>query len=122
MVDAQTQSPNRNAETTITQPRVSVQVEPLLLRKPDAARVLSVSPRVFDDLVLAGLIGKVRIGGVVAFDLEELRTFVRQAKRDPEMVRAPLEKLRAETKARRARKFSPCDDLASTLSATNEPL
>jgi hypothetical protein len=93
-------------EPPIAEPRVSVQVEPLLLRKAEAARVLSVSPRLFDDLVLSGLIGKVKIGGVVAFDLEELRAFVRQARSDPESVQAVIDKLRGQRELRREARTS----------------
>jgi hypothetical protein len=85
----------------ITEPGVRVQVEPLLLRKPVAAQLLTVSPRMFDDLVDAGLIGKVRIGGVVAFDVDELRAFVREAQRHPEKIQNALEKLRMRREARR---------------------
>jgi hypothetical protein len=69
-------------ETTIAESRTSVRIEPLLLRKDEAAQVLGMSPRLFDDLLLAGLIGKVRIGGLVLFDVDELRTFVRLVRRE----------------------------------------
>jgi hypothetical protein len=59
---------------------VSVQIEPLLLRKEEAARALALSPRTFENLVLAGLIGKVQIGGLVMYDVEDLRAFVRQVR------------------------------------------
>ncbi len=62
--------------------RVSVQIEPLLLRKEEAARVLGMSARTFEDLVLAELVGKVQIGGLVLYDVEELRDFVRRVRRD----------------------------------------
>jgi hypothetical protein len=88
-------------ETSIAEPRVTVQVEPLLLRKADAARLLSISPRTFDDLVDAGLIGKWKLGGVTAFDVDDLRAFVRRNKREPEKVQAALSKLRSARKARR---------------------
>lgn len=77
---------------------ISVQIEPLLLRRDDAARVLSVSPRLFDDLVLAGLISKVKVGGVVAYDPEDLRAFVRQIKRNgysTAEIRALIERAKA---------------------------
>ena len=60
----------------------SVQIEPLLLRKDEAARVLGMSPRTFEDLVLAELVGKVQIGGLVLYDVEELRAFVRRVRRE----------------------------------------
>jgi hypothetical protein len=93
----------------LDEPSISVRVEPLLLRRAEAARVLTVSPRMLDDLVDAGLISKVRIGGVVAFDIEDLRAFVRQAKRDPAEIQRSIEKLRAQRKSRRdaAAKSSP---------------
>jgi excisionase family DNA binding protein len=62
--------------------RAIVQIEPLLLRKEEAALVLGVSPRTFDDLVLANLIGKIRVGGSVRYDVEDLRAFVRQARQE----------------------------------------
>jgi hypothetical protein len=68
-------------DARIFQSTIQVQIEPMLLRREEAARVLGVSPRLFDDLVLAGLISKVKVGGVVAFDPDDLRAFVRQAKR-----------------------------------------
>ena len=70
------------AQSHTPEPRAIVQIEPLLLRKDEAARVLSMSPRMFEDLLLAGLIGKVQIGGLVLFDVEELRGFVRQVRRE----------------------------------------
>jgi hypothetical protein len=82
----------------------SVQIEPLLLRKDEAARVLGMSPRTFDDLVLAELVGKVQIGGLVLFDVEELRAFVRRVRRDG------LSKSRIEDlveKGKRNRQSSP---------------
>jgi hypothetical protein len=85
----------------IDEPVIRVKVEPLLLRRVDAARVLTVSPRLFDDLVDAGLIGKVRIGGVVAFDIEDLRAFVQRAKRNAAEIQEAIEKLRAARKVRR---------------------
>lgn len=88
-------------ESTTTEPRLSVQIEPVLVRRSDAARLLAISPRQFDDLVDAGLVGKVRIGGVVAFAVEDLRAYVRQSQRDPESTQAALEKLRNDRKARR---------------------
>lgn len=70
---------NTDAKTEL---RAVVQIEPLLLRKEEAARVLSMSPRMFDDLLLAGVVGRVQIGGLVLFDVEELRAFVRQVRRE----------------------------------------
>ncbi len=86
---------------TIIESRLSVQIAPLLVRRVDAAKLLAISPRAFDDLVDAGLLGKTRIGGVVAFDIEELRAFVRQCRHDPAAIQAALEKLRATRKDRR---------------------
>jgi hypothetical protein len=63
--------------------RPLVQIEPLLLNRADAARLLSVSPRKLDQWVKAGLIRKWKLDGVVRFAVEELRAFVasQQAKR-----------------------------------------
>jgi hypothetical protein len=61
---------------------VTIRIEPLLLRKEEAARALALSPRTFEDLVLAGLIGKVQIGGLVLYDTEELRSFVERVRRE----------------------------------------
>ncbi len=113
-------------DKNIIEPRVSVQVEPLLLRRVDAARVLSVSPRLFDDLVLAGLIGKVRIGGVVAFALEELRAFVRQAKRenyDSSKIHALIEKSKSQRNSLRQSpaKSSPGQETRPSLSVPTSP-
>jgi hypothetical protein len=85
----------------IDEPSIRVGIEPLLLRRADAARVLTVSPRLLDDLVDAGLLGKVRVGGVVAFDIEDLRAFVQRAKRNAAEIQEAIEKLRAARKARR---------------------
>lgn len=85
----------------IVEPRLSVQIEPVLVRRVDAARLLAVSTRMFDDLVDAGLIGKTRIGGCVAFAVDELRAFVRQCQGDPVYVQTEVEKLRSRRKARR---------------------
>lgn len=84
----------------IIESRVSVRIEPLLLRKAEAAQVLGVSPRTFDDLVLAGLIGKVQIGGLVLFDMEELREFVRKV-RSEGLSKSRIEDLIERGKARR---------------------
>jgi hypothetical protein len=91
-------------ESTTVEPRLSVQAEPLLVRRQDAAKLLAISPRAFDDLVDAGLIGKTRIGGCVAYGVEELKAFVRQCRLDPESVRVGLEKLRTARERRRASK------------------
>jgi hypothetical protein len=88
-------------DATIVEPHLHVQIEPLLVRRGDAAQLLSVSPRMFDDLVDSGLIGKVRIGGVVAFDPQDLRAFVKRARREPEKVQAAIDKLRSARKVRR---------------------
>jgi hypothetical protein len=88
-------------DAIIDEPSIGVKIEPLLLRRADEARVLTISPRLLDDLVDAGLIGKVRIVVVVAFDIEELRAFVRQAKRDPAEIQKAIENLREQRKARR---------------------
>jgi hypothetical protein len=93
----------------ISEPRATVQIEPLLLRKDEAAQMLSISPRLFDDLVAVGFIGKTKIGGVVAYEVDELRAFVSQAKREPDKIQAALEKLRGTRDARRngVAKLSP---------------
>jgi hypothetical protein len=96
-------------DTTITEPRAVVQVEPLLLRKDEAARVLGMSPRMFDDLLLAGLIGKVQIGGLVLFDVEELRAFVRDVRRDG-LTKSRLAILIEENKSKRG--ASPAKSVA----------
>ena len=85
--------------------RAIVQIEPLLLRKDEAALVLSVSPRTFDDLVLAGLIGKVHLGGLVLYDVEELRAFVRQARQDG-LTKSRISDLIEKHKPNRQTKFS----------------
>lgn len=86
--------------TTANETRVSIQIEPLLLRKEEAARVLGVSPRTFDDLVLAGLIGKTQLGGLVLYDVEELRAFVRQVRRDG-LTRSRIAELIERSKSQR---------------------
>ncbi len=63
-------------ETNIIDPRVSVQIEPLLLRRDDAASVLGISPRKLDEWCSRGLIGKWKVDGVVRFSVEDLRSFV----------------------------------------------
>src|SRR5438132_13834562 len=91
-------------EANINVARAIVQIEPLLLRKDEAARVLGMSPRTFEDLVLAELVGKVQIGGLVLFDVEELRAFVRRVRREG------LSKSRIEDlieKGKRNRQSSP---------------
>ena len=69
-------------KTKAVDPPAMVQIEPLLLRKGEAARALGMSPRFFEDLVLAGLVSKVQIGGLVLFDVEELRAFVNKVRCD----------------------------------------
>jgi hypothetical protein len=56
--------------------RPLVRAEPLLLTRPDAARLLSVSPRKLDQWVAAGLIPKWKCDGVMRFTLDDLRAFV----------------------------------------------
>lgn len=85
---------------------VTIQQPPLLLCKADAARALGVSPRFFDDLVLAGLIGKVLMGGLVMFDPEDLRAFVGRAKRD-NLNAAPIAALVEKNKPHRGSARSP---------------
>jgi hypothetical protein len=84
----------------VSHTRAIVQIEPLLLRKDESARVLGVSPRTFEDLVLAGLITKVHLGGLVLYDVEELRAFVRQVRRDG-VTKSRLTELIERNKARR---------------------
>ena len=82
--------------------RVSVQIEPLLLRKDEAARVVGMSVRTFEDLVLSGLVGKVHIGGLVLYDVEDLREFVFRVRRDglsKSRIEDLIEKGRAERQA-----------------------
>jgi excisionase family DNA binding protein len=101
-------------DETNTAERMSVQVEPLLLRKDEAARVLGMSSRTFEDLVLAGLIGKVQIGGLVLYDVEELRAFVRQVRREglsKTRLAALIESRKAERRALPA-KSSPGQEFA----------
>jgi hypothetical protein len=66
---------NQNSNVIL---RVSVQIEPILVRKDVAAQMLGMSPRTFDDLMLAGLISKVKIGGLTLFAVNELRAFAEQ--------------------------------------------
>jgi hypothetical protein len=58
-------------------------VEPLLLNRVDAARLLSISPRKFDQWVNAGLISKWSFSGVVRFELDGLRAFVANQRPKP---------------------------------------
>src|SRR5262245_39483224 len=56
-----------------------IHVEPILVRRPEAARLLSVSQRKFDEWVAAGLIARWKFGGSVFFTVDELRRFVKAA-------------------------------------------
>src|SRR4051812_5108883 len=98
----------REASPT-AEPRAIVQIEPLLLRKDEAARALSMAPRMFEDLILAGLIGKVQIGGLVLFDVEELREFVQQVRREG-LAKSRLVDLIERNKAQR--RASPAKSVA----------
>jgi hypothetical protein len=60
--------------------RLSVQIEPLMLCREDAAAVLSISPRKLDEWVSRGLIPKWKVDGVVRFAVDELRAFVASQK------------------------------------------
>jgi hypothetical protein len=53
-----------------------VHIEPLLVNRPEAARLLSISPRKLDEWVAQGLIPKWQRDGVVRFSVEDLRAFV----------------------------------------------
>lgn len=90
-------------------PHALVHIEPLLLRKDEAARALSMSPRMFDDLLLAGVVGRVQIGGLVLFDVEELRAFVRQVRREG-LSKSRLAELIERNKERR--RMSPAKSVA----------
>jgi hypothetical protein len=77
-----------------------VQIEPLLLDKREAARVLGMGTRTFEDLVLAELIGKVKIGGLTLYDVEDLRAFVRRVRREG-LTKSRIEDLIEKGKRRR---------------------
>jgi excisionase family DNA binding protein len=64
-----------NEPLTIEPTRVQLRLEPLLLRRVDAAHVLGLSPRKLDNLARDGLLPKCRIGGLVRFHIDDLRQF-----------------------------------------------
>ena len=54
------------------------EVEPLLLKLPDVARILGVCERIAWDLGKTGEIQRVEIGRSVLYSVESLRNFVRR--------------------------------------------
>jgi hypothetical protein len=57
-----------------------VQMEPLLLTRPEAAAVLGIGVRKLDQWCAAGLIQKWKLDGVVRFAVDDLRAFVANQK------------------------------------------
>lgn len=55
--------------------QVVIEVEPLLVSRDDAARILAISPREIDNLRAASKIVARRHGRKVLFPIEELRRF-----------------------------------------------